>query len=158
MFATLSHKGRGDFSDLHFSYFISMPSLTSRLDIYARLHIGSKIGTIVSSTRAKPGRLDEVAFTIEVTTPASSPYRQGNATHTHWRSMDLCRLGPGYQAGAVLSGRKADPRQCRGVHVRPVEPAYQSGPDSSEERITLMVLNPCSASLEGDMGFPVPNR
>jgi hypothetical protein len=29
----------------------------------------------------------------------------------------FCRYRPGYQAGAVLLGRKADPRQRRGVHV-----------------------------------------
>src|SRR5260370_30026142 len=42
--ATLSHKGRENFSDYRFSHFISMPCQASRHEIYARLHIGSKIG------------------------------------------------------------------------------------------------------------------
>jgi hypothetical protein len=40
--ATLSHKGRGDFSDLDFYLFISMPCLADKFENCARLHIGSK--------------------------------------------------------------------------------------------------------------------
>jgi hypothetical protein len=40
--ATFSHKGRGNFSDNRFSYFISTRCLTRKCKIYTRLHIGSK--------------------------------------------------------------------------------------------------------------------
>src|ERR1700676_411077 len=45
---TLSHKGRGIFSDYRFSYFISIRCLTRKCGIYARLHIGNKIGPVES--------------------------------------------------------------------------------------------------------------
>ena len=44
---TFSHKGRGDFPNLDFSYLISMSCLANKFDICARLHIGSKIKTHV---------------------------------------------------------------------------------------------------------------
>jgi hypothetical protein len=48
----LSHKGRGIFSDYRFSYFVSMRCLTKKCGIYARLHIGSKIGAIEGEAEA----------------------------------------------------------------------------------------------------------
>ena len=46
MRSDLSHKGRGDFPNLDFSYLISMSCRADKLDNYARLHIGSKIRTL----------------------------------------------------------------------------------------------------------------
>src|SRR5258707_245647 len=46
--STLSHKGRGNFSNYRFSCFTSMRCPTRKCDIHARLHIGSKIGIIES--------------------------------------------------------------------------------------------------------------
>jgi hypothetical protein len=39
-FASLRHKGRGNFSDYRFSYFISIRCPTRKCEIYTRLHIG----------------------------------------------------------------------------------------------------------------------
>ncbi len=51
--ATLSHKGSDNFSHLSFSYYISMAWAATKFEIYARLHIGSKMGAIASSTAGK---------------------------------------------------------------------------------------------------------
>jgi hypothetical protein len=45
--------GRRDFSDFCFSCFASMSCLINKFEIYARLHIGSEIGTVVWSMKGE---------------------------------------------------------------------------------------------------------
>ena len=66
-----------------------MPCSTGGLGIYARLHIDSKIGTIVSSTRVKPGRPDEVSFAIEVFLAHQSTDVGGSCSTTLVSSLEV---------------------------------------------------------------------